>query len=284
MHGDKMLSERLESAELVHWPDCPFPLPSESEQSLLRQQALAHRTTAAVEYHPASDRITGLRSRQDADAVAGILRRFQNGILQCLSAMLPEYAAGWEVGPTCLHPEEEAIRSLGFQHRKDLLHFEQAQHEFSQGRRLLRVLVNLHPTESRVWATSEPFAELLARYQRENRLSDRSIEQWCQSAGWPRLWGAAQRGESAYDRFTKKLDHFLKTDDAFQDRARRRYWHFEPRSAWMVFADALATAELRGQYALEQTLFIPLESLRCPELAPVSMLARESAPARRLAG
>ena len=285
MHGESSLSRRLESGELVDFTQSPFPLPSPEDQVFLRQQTLAHRSTAAIEWHTADRQLIGHRvqSSLESERLGLILDQFTQSLTAWLSAIVPAYTADWTPSPTLFHPEEEAIRSLGFQHRKDLLHLEQPSHEYSHGRRLLRVMVNLHPEESRVWTTAETFPELLERYLVEHRISDRTIEQWSQPNGWPRLWTSDRKSESPFDRFSRKLDHFLKTDDAFQDKARRRFWHFAPESAWVLFADGLSHAELRGQFALEQTFLIPLESLHAPELSPIARLADHHTLPRRLA-
>jgi hypothetical protein len=71
-----------------------------------------------------------------------------------------------------------------------------------------------------------------------------------------------------------RLHHFLKTNDEFQERAPRRMWHFKPGAAWLLFSDAVSHAELRGQYALEHSYFVPPQALALPEESPAALLER----------
>ena len=47
---------------------------------------------------------------------------------------------------------------------------------------------------------------------------------------------------------------------------------FPPLTTWLVFTDGVAHAVLSGQYAIEQTFVVPVESLVSPEHAPIRVL------------
>src|SRR5256885_13108085 len=56
------------------------------------------------------------------------------------------------------------------------------------------------------------------------------------------------------------MHDFLKRNEAFQERSRKRVWKFPPGSMWLVFTDTASHAALRGRYALEHSYFVAPES------------------------
>ena len=43
----------------------------------------------------------------------------------------------------------------------------------------------------------------------------------------------------------------------FRSTRRVSCWHFKSGTAWLLFSDTISHAELRGQYALEHSFFVP---------------------------
>ncbi|MCI0352417.1 MAG: Kdo hydroxylase family protein, partial [Acidobacteriales bacterium] len=144
------------------------------------------------------------------------------------------------------------------------------------GWRILRLYVNIHPTASRVWATSETFGKLFEQYGVAAGLPHAFTEGWTVrlQEGLLRLFQPAKSNRSDYDRFMLRFHHFLKTSDHFQERAPRKLWHFAPGTAWLAFTDALSHADLRGRYALEHSFFISPDALSHPEIAPAAILQK----------
>ena len=48
--------------------------------------------------------------------------------------------------------------------RNDLLHFDAFPSAPTRGHRILRLYVNINPTDDRVWSTSDTFAKVLEKY------------------------------------------------------------------------------------------------------------------------
>jgi hypothetical protein len=278
--------ERLERPEVVCFPACPFPLPDAPDQEFLRQQRLSGRAHKNISYNPHTGRVTGFArtGTAQADRLRGILMHFSACASQWLADTLPGYARAWRLDRASLRPEEEATRRLRPTARNDLLHLDAFPSRPTNGWRILRLYVNVNPTEPRVWVTSESFGPLLQRYGREVGLPGR--------AGWQEWLGRGMLGlfrpglarYSPYDRFMVRFHHFLKANDDFQEKAPRRFWTFPPGSAWLVFGDGLTHAVLRGRWALEHSWFIAPESLALPDQAPVALLERAcGAPVRNAA-
>ena len=271
------LSLRLERNELIFFPACPFALPDGQDRAFLAAQEVGPYQHKNVSYDPATGTVSGFRRRdvEQANRLRRILADFSARATAWLAGELPEYAAAWQLDRATLRPEEEATRSLRQTARNDLLHVAAFPTRPSGGRRLLRLYVNINPDEERVWVTSEPFERLLARYALNHRIPARSRDEWSRPVtGWRRLWDGGWSGRSAYDAFMLRLHHFLKSDDTFQERSPKRYWHFPPGSAWLLFADGFAHAELRGRLALEHSYFVPQAALALPEESPLALLER----------
>jgi 3-deoxy-D-manno-oct-2-ulosonic acid (Kdo) hydroxylase len=284
--GDPNLSaEALERGELVHFAGCPFPLPPAGQLDFLRRHegvAFGHKDVC---YDPARRKLSGARAGHPSEArrVADVLGQFSAAAVSWLKAKIPPYAGGLVPDRVTLRTQEEATRPLRLTARNDLLHIDNFPTRPTLGRRILRLYVNINPTEPQVWATSERFPDLLLRYALRYGVPARSRAEWTAPASSVvRLFTGAPRG-SAYDTWMLRLHHFLKEEEGFQAQAGRRLWTFAPGSTWLLFSDGLAHALMRGRFSLEHSFFVPHECLARPEEAPVSHLERAGthAPSRR---
>lgn len=280
MPTDATLAERLELGELVHFPTCPFPRAEGDDLAFLLDQGLARGPHKNIAFDPATGELTGHRHRSDQQQarLGWLLKSFAETATRWLAGELPAYAASWTRDRATLRPEEEATRPLRHTARNDLLHVDNFPTRPSCGRRLLRLFVNLNPREPRVWVTSEPFAQLLQRFARRHRIPSHSVDEWCAPlTGLQRLLHGDWSGRPLYDAFMLRLHHALKSDEDFQETAPKRFWHFPPGSAWLLFSDGIAHADLRGQYALEHSFFVPQSALRFPDESPLAHLVRNGA-------
>ena len=271
------LAERLERGELVTFAPCAFPLPSHEERVFLFEQQL-HSAKKNISFNPATERVSGFAYRSDEQEyrLAAIMKAFAGAVDAWLAKMLPRYAASWRPDRVSFRPEEEATRKLRLTARNDLLHIDAFPSRPSQGYRILRLYVNIHPTEPRVWATSETFDKLIAQYGSAIGLPSLFSEGWATRFGQGLLNifqpGSSQR--TIYDRFMLRFHHFLKANDPFQERTPKRFWQFAPGTAWLAFTDSLSHADLRGRFALEHSFFVAPMSLALPDLAPTAILER----------
>jgi hypothetical protein len=281
----KTLPQRLEQGEIVYYPASPFEALDESDRDFLIQQRVAGASGRHVEFEPGSGALHHLASSDSTtnQRLQRILGAFAVRARSWLTDQLPGYAAGWQFGPVTLRTEEEATRSLRFSQREDLLHIDPFPDGPAHGRRLLRLFVNLNPTEPRVWATSDNLARLLDRFGATGGFP--SLEQsswaWQVRQGVWQLLDARQRGRSSADDFLLRLHDYLKANDHLQERGPKRFWHFAPGSAWLVMTDGLSHAVLRGRYALEMSVFIDPATLVCPELAPARIVEHFHKPVRK---
>ncbi len=199
-----------------------------------------------------------------------------------LTTILPRYAANWALDRATFRPDEEATRRLRPTARNDLLHMDAFAARPTFGRRILRLFVNIHATDARVWATAENFDQLLERFGAAVGLPQYDPA-WARRVGRGllRLFQPNEARRSPYDDFMLRFHHFLKLNDSYQERALKKIWHFAPATAWLLFTDYVSHAELRGRFALEHSYFIAPQTLSLPDLAPQSILERRCGLAAR---
>jgi hypothetical protein len=281
------LEARLEQGEVVTFSSGLFPLPQGEDLEFLLRQSLRGWGHKNISYNPSTGKVTGFRynSSSQAERLGQLLADFSCQVSAWLGSLLPGYACSWKLDRASFRPEEEATRKLRLKARNDLLHIDAFPTRPSNGWRLLRCFVNVHPSEPRVWVTSEPFARLLQRFGAAVGVSRQvgfSLLDWRQRAlnYWEKLVkqiplpGAVARSRSAYDAFMLRFHDFLKRNEDFQERGPKRLWKFPPGSVWLAMTDSCSHAVLRGRFALEHSFFLAPESLFLPDQSPATLLAR----------
>ena len=270
------LEQQLERNEIVTFDPCPFALPVQEERAFLFEQkpgSFAHKN---ISYNPNNGETWGLRrqSTEQAERLRSILARFADSAQSWLAKQLPGYARGWLRDRVIFHCQEEATRRLRRSARNDLLHVDAYPSRPTRGYRILRLFVNIDPIEPRVWAISGSFAELLDRFC--NELDHDTVDQWKWKLrqGFGSLFQQRDSRPTPYDAFMLRLQHLLKANEEFQEQARRTFRHFLPQTAWLALTDGFCHAELRGQFALEHSLFVAPEDLVLPEQAPFALWQR----------
>jgi hypothetical protein len=275
-HGALELAQRLERGEIETFPCCPFPLPTAEDLAFLRTQRARGSTHKDISLNPARHFVTGFRHETPTQVARlyRVLRDFSQNATAWLASQLPQYTRSWQPDRVTFRSEEEATRKLRLTARNDLLHFDAFPSRPTRGWRILRLFVNVNVADPRIWVTSSTFGQVFATYGTAAGLPTKSPIGWARrlGQGMVRLLQPGARARTAYDSYMLRLHHYLKTCDAFQERAPRRLTHFPPGSAWLLLTDAVSHAELRGQFALEQSFFIAPETLALPAESPLALL------------
>jgi hypothetical protein len=272
------LEERLERGDVVFYSVCPFPLPEGDDRRFLLEQQLGGRVHKNIGYDPQAGKAGGFvrHDAMQAERLRSLLADFSRTTTEWLAGVLPRYSRSWQLDRVSFRPEEEATRRLRLTARNDLLHIDAFPSRPTNGWRILRVFANVNLTEPRIWITSDPFAKLLEHYGAQAGLPGRT------SAGWGRrlrsgmlgIFRSHRQSRSEYDEFMIRFHNFLKANDEFQERSRKRFWKFPPGSAWMVITDTASHAALRGRYALEHSYFLAPDTQALPEESPATLLER----------
>jgi hypothetical protein len=273
------LCRELEQGNILLLPTTPF-LPTEEECAFLRSQKQTDKASHKnIAYKPHLHKVTGADTSDAANAemMRGILARYSEGALACLSRLFPTYARQWRVDYASFRPVEEQGRKLAVRHRNDLMHLDAFPTRPTHGGRILRAFTNIHPTRERVWGTADPFEDLARQYAVDaglNRVASPVASLWRRASLAGRLVGLRVPNRSAYDDFMLRFHHYLKTNEEFQRSGQRQTAAFPSGSTWISFTDLVAHKALSGQYAMEQTCIVPYQAMLLPELSPVSVLER----------
>ena len=285
------LSAALERGRIVHFPECPLPLPSPEDQSFLRDELGRHLGRKNVSWYPDGNRLVGVDAGGPIrERARTILKRHAAEVDRLLGRLMPRFMRGARRGTSSFRPVQERGRQLSSHASNELVHVDAGAYGATHGDRILRFFVNLNPTEDRVWASRGSFAELFRRHAAEAGItaSPLALKPHVMERAWSGLLqgltgtfpAARLIDTSPYDRLMRRFHNFMKDSRTFRDSTQgRQTFSFRPYSAWVVLTDTVSHACLSGQHALVDTLVVPLAN--CTELdeAPMYVLAG-SAPSR----
>lgn len=282
------IEDAMERAEVVYFERCPVELPSAADLEFLRSGLEGTLKTKNVSYHPESDSIPRFEAPPAVtERVEAILRTHGRRVEAFLRETVPDFVPGWSLGTTSFRPAEERGRALKTRSSNELVHIDAGAYGATNGARILRFFVNVHPERDRVWGTKGSFRSLMAKHEtlwqaarggrREIPLRKSGLDR-----AYSGLVGALSHvypvarvvDSSPYDRSMRRIHNYMKESASFrEDRSDYREIHFPPMSAWMVFTDGISHSVLTGQYAFVTTALVPLENCRIRELTPYEILA-----------
>jgi 3-deoxy-D-manno-oct-2-ulosonic acid (Kdo) hydroxylase len=272
--------ERLERGSILLLPH--FPVVGEDDRRFLTQ--VRQRGSAFfknISYETSSGALRGFARRgTNAQRLKSVLSEYADRMRAVAGELLAPYAAGLQVDFTSFRPIEERGRDLRGRSRNDLIHVDSFPTRPARGRRILRFFTNVNPSDPRVWmVSSQTFEELARRMALEAGLARCASGAGEGAARLKRALGAAlhaagiRRTEpSRYDQFMLRFHDYLKANDEFQRRGPTQRLEFPAGSTWIAFTDVVAHAVLSGQYALEQTFFLPVDSTVAPQRSPLRIL------------
>ena len=286
------IQDAMEKAEVVFFDTPPVELPSEPDLDFLRDGLPRELQVKNISYHPESDNIPRFEAAADVrDRIERILRTHGQRVEAFLRRSCPDFVPGWTLGTTSFRSIEEQGRKLKPRSSNELVHIDAGAYGATNGARILRFFVNIHPTRDRVWGTKGSFNALMGRHRELWQAASGGKARVAIDKGpfdklYSGLIGAASKlyplmrviDSSPYDRSMRRIHNYMKEDPRF--RASHEGYqeiHFPPLSAWMVFTDGISHSVLTGQHALVTTVLIPLENCRIPELSPYQVLARRAA-------
>ena len=286
------IEDAMERSEVVFFERSPVELPSDADLEFMRTGLPRELQVKNISYHPESDSIPRFEAAPDVrDRIERILRTHGRRVEAFLRRATPDFVPGWTLGTTSFRSIEEQGRKLKPRSSNELVHIDAGAYGATNGARILRFFVNIHPTRDRVWGTKGGFGTLLARHRELLDAAKGGRARVVLAKGpldrlYSGLVSAVARvyplfqviDSSPYDRSMRRIHNYMKENPAFRD-SREGYQeiHFPPLSAWMVFTDGISHSVLSGQHALVTTVLVPLANARDPSLAPYNVLARSAA-------
>jgi hypothetical protein len=271
---------QLEAGDILYFPETPVPIPPDDLAFLLGQQQTDSTLHKNIAYKPNIDKLSGVDTKT-ANAAAvkrlqSIMRAYSQHVVKFLTGFLSPYRAQWRLDYASFRPQEEQGRDLPQRRRNDLLHTDAFPTRPTYGARILRFFNNIHPTRTRDWIVSDPFATVLKQFvpNQIRPVPDTAVSRTAKGLGRAVGLSAAIPSikRSAYDEFMMRFHNFLKENARFQAECAKYPWQFPAGSSWMVYTDTVPHAVLAGQYALEQTLLVEPDALVSPETSPLKVL------------
>jgi len=274
---------RLEAGEILYFPETPAPIPPSDLKFLLSARQTGSALHKNIAYKPNRDQLSGFDARTtdavEVEQLLAVMRRYSANVAAFLRDFLAPYREHWVLDYASFRPLEEQGRDLALRKRNDMLHTDAFPTRPTRGRRILRFFHNIHPTRTRDWIVSQPFAQTVGAFA-PGRLAIPHPDGALAGAG-KRLAQALGLGalipqikRTPYDQFMMELHNAMKENAEFQRDCVKESVEFPPGSSWMVFTETVPHAVLAGQYALEQTFLVDPAVMVMPGSAPVAILEK----------
>ncbi len=257
----------LEAGDVLFFPQLRFPL-APGEERLLSPSAAGRSKNVSLD--PAKGALGG--SRADAaerELLHAMMARFATLSAALIRNLLPHYGENLQQARTSYRPVEVAGRPTSWRKDDTRLHVDSFPSSPTRGKRILRVFANLHPHgHTRNWRLGEPFEDIAQRF-----VPTIPGPLWGSSAVLNAL-GITKSRRSAYDHYMLQLHDRMKADAAYQSHSAQKPFEFPAGTTWMVYTDQVSHAANRGQYALEQTYYLPTDAMLDPAQSPLRILER----------
>jgi hypothetical protein len=259
--------EALESGKIVFLPALRFELSHTEERFLSPRFLRGHSKN--ISFRPASGDLGVVQcSPEEQSALAAMLGQFYTQASSLVWALLPRYREVIAPGFTSFRPAEISTRTTSWRKDDTRLHVDAFPSRPLEGRRILRVFSNVNPSVPRIWRAGEAF-EIVAE-----RFLPRVQRPFPGSSWLLHRMRLTKTRRTAYDHFMIGIHDAMKSDQRYQQDSPQVNIAMPPGSTWLCFTDSVPHAAMSGQFALEQTFYVPVEAMRDPAKSPLRVLER----------
>lgn len=265
---DDHAAAALESGKVLFLPRLAFVLGNDERRFLSPEWSSGKAKN--ISYDPATGAVRGTDAAEtDRAGLGAMMGRYAQQTRELVARLCPRYAAHLVTGRTSFRPVEIAGRSSSVTKDDTRLHVDAFASQPVHGKRILRVFSNIDPAgKPRRWEVGDAFESWLPRF------APRLPRPVPGSAWLMHRIGVTKSRRTAYDHFMLQLHDAMKRDGGYQSDAPRTRVEFPAGSTWIVFTDRVAHAALAGQFALEQTFYLPVSAMQREEFAPLRILER----------
>jgi hypothetical protein len=259
--------DALEAGKVVYLPQLHFSL-SDAELQILSPVCLDGKSKN-VSYRPDSGALghSGYQGEQ-RDQLLAIMRRYYEQASSLLQMLCPEYSGHLRPGFTSFRPIEIAGRTASPRQDDTRLHTDAFRTRPMQGLRILRVFSNVNPQAPRVWRVGEPFEQAAAKFVPQ---IGRPLPG---SARLLSLLGLVKGRRTEYDHLMLGIHDRMKSDDHYQSQVSQEKIDFPPGATWICYTDWVAHAAMSGQFAFEQTFYLPVDAMKDINRSPLRVLEK----------
>lgn len=260
-------ADALETGKLLYAPQLPFEL-SDAE-SRFRSPDCLDGKSKNISFRPDSGVLRGTRFRgSERNELLGMLQRYYTQASDVLKALLPAYGDHLRPGFTSFRPVEIGGRATSWRHDDTRLHVDAFPSRPMQGLRILRVFTNVNPQTPRIWRVGEAFERVAAKFLPRVRPP-------LPGSSWLLYRLRIVKGRrSGYDHFMLGIHDQMKMDQGYQAQVPQAEVAVPPGATWACFTDSVSHAAMSGQFAFEQTFYLPVSAMKDPERSPLRVLER----------
>jgi len=259
--------DSLESGKLLYAPRLPFEL-SEAERQFLSTDCLDGKSKN-VSFRPSSGILKGSRCQgSERDELLVMLRRYYTQAFNLLRKLCPAYSHDLRPGFTSFRPAEIAGRATSWRQDDTRLHVDAFPSRPMQGLRILRVFTNVNPQTARIWRVGEKFEQVAIKFLpaiKPLRPEVASLLYWLRITKGRR---------SEYDHYMLGIHDRMKADQNYQSQVAQTQLAIAPGTTWVCYTDSVSHAAMSGQFAFEQTFYLPPSAMKNPERSPLRVLER----------
>lgn len=260
----------LERDGLVVLETRPFQLTDDDLQ--LVQHRWSDGRSKNSSYNPRTGAVYGVgHPAQSAQDLGQLMGRYSAWAIDLVETHFPAYAESLELGRTSLrHRSVRDDPPLSLRKDDRSLHLDAFTSQPVAGRRILRLFCNIDPSGAdREWAIAEGGFEDFAR-----RFKSKARRLYPGESAVLHGLSLTKSRRTDYDQIMLGMHDAAKRDRDYQSQAQRRYVSFPQGTTWLVFTDQTPHAAVSGHCALEQTFYVPVESLADPASSPLRILER----------
>lgn len=261
--------DALEEGELVYFPKFSFDL--EPNETVLFKKNLFPFKRKNIGYNIHAEQLKAAEVDQDTqNTLKNMMHRYALFSQKALTTLIPHYTSGLEIGRTSFRPVEIEGRKVFSYRRNDTrLHVDSFPRTPCQGKRILRVFANVNPNgQDRVWRIGDRFESVVDYFKpllkRPPFFYKHLLKQLKLTEGLC----------SDYDALMLQIHNAMKSNMHYQKTVKQETIRLAPGSLWIVFTDKVSHAAMSGQYCLEQTFTLPVESMKDPSKSPLHILQK----------
>ncbi|MBP6104411.1 MAG: Kdo hydroxylase family protein [Gammaproteobacteria bacterium] len=267
MLEQKAALEAIENGEVLYLPQCAFPL-NAAEQSVLAPTILK-KHFKNVSFNPNNRSLKGVVDSEVALQAASMMERFFQNSRCLIEQIFASYKDRLEIGRTSYRPIEVIDRKTSLLKDDTRLHVDAFPATPNHGKRILRVFSNINPHQKpRMWHLGEPFEKVVLAFLptlQKPLLGSRTLLAWAKMT---------KSYRTLYDHYMLQLHDAMKKSESYQQTVTKTTVSFPAGATWIVMTDAVSHAALSGQYLLEQTFYLPVEAMVCPQKSPLRILEK----------
>lgn len=257
----------LEAGKLLYATDLCFEL-SERERRFLSPDCLDGKSKN-ISFRPDLGALKGTHYQgADRADLHDLLQRYYDHAFNLLKALCPGYRDHLAPGFTSFRPAEIAGRNTSWRHDDTRLHVDAFPSRPMQGLRILRVFSNVNPTQPRMWRVGEPFEQASAKFL---PAVNPPLPGTAQLLSWLHI---VKGRRTAYDHFMLGIHDRMKADENYQSQVAQTKLAIPPGTTWTCYTDSVSHAAMSGQFAFEQTFYLPVSAMNDPERSPLRVLER----------